>query len=111
MTHLSRGGRIATGLSALAFWLAVGVAARAETLHVTMAAVSYAPREIVAHVGDVIEWSNEDIVVHSATDRAKSFDLTVLPKHQGRTTLKAAGKLSFYCKFHPNMTGEITVNP
>jgi plastocyanin len=115
MSAAPRSGKVAaelaTWVAAFGFLLVPQAPAGAETLRVTIAAASYAPREVVARVGDVIEWSNEDIVLHSATDRAKNFDLNILPKHSGRLTLKNPGQLSYYCRYHPNMTGQITVNP
>ena len=102
---------LAACLGALALPLCASIAAEAENLRITMAAVSFSPPSISAHVGDVIEWSNEDIVVHTATDRAKSFDVVILPDGKARTTLTKAGKVSYYCRYHPNMTGEIAVDP
>ena len=60
-------------------------------------------------VGDVIEWVNADIFVHSATARDKSFDLELKPKAHVRMTLKQAGIVAFYCRYHPGMTGKLVV--
>jgi plastocyanin len=62
-------------------------------------------------VGDTVEWSNADIVVHTATDRGNGFDVMIKPEGKASTTLKKAGKISYYCRYHPNMTGVITVTP
>lgn len=63
------------------------------------------------HVGDVITWRNDDIFRHSATARDKSFDIDLPPKSQKRMTVKQAGKVDFYCRFHPMMTGTLDVQP
>ncbi|MFJ6328653.1 MULTISPECIES: amicyanin [unclassified Rhizobium] len=63
------------------------------------------------HVGDVVTWRNDDILRHSATARDKSFDIDLPPKSQKSMTIKHAGKVDFYCRFHPMMTGTLDVQP
>lgn len=63
------------------------------------------------HVGDVITWRNDDIFEHSATARDKSFDIDLPPKSTRSMTVKQAGKVDFYCRFHPDMTGTLDVRP
>lgn len=63
------------------------------------------------HVGDVITWHNDDIFRHSVTARDKSFDIDLPPKSQKGMTVKQAGKVDFYCRFHPTMTGTFDVQP
>ena len=60
-------------------------------------------------VGDVIEWVNNDIFVHSVTARDKSFDLELKPKARVRMVLKRPGTVAFYCRYHPGMTGTLAV--
>ena len=83
--------------------------AGAETIKVTIDKVAYAPVNISARVGDTIEWSNVDLVAHTSTARDKSFDLMVMPNKKQTLTVKKAGEFDYYCKFHPNMTGHISV--
>ena len=83
--------------------------ASAETIKVTIDKVAYAPVNISARVGDTIEWSNVDLVAHTSTARDKSFDLMVMPNKKQSLTVKKAGEFDYYCKFHPNMTGHISV--
>jgi plastocyanin len=76
-----------------------------------IAAVAYSPAKVSAHVGDTIEWSNKDIVDHSATAKNKEWDVA-LPAHgTGHVVVKKAGHFDYYCKYHPTMTGEIEVSP
>lgn len=63
------------------------------------------------HVGDVITWRNDDIFRHSVTARDKSFDIDLPPKAQKSMTVKQAGKVDFYCRFHPMMIGTLDVQP
>ena len=83
--------------------------ARAEVIQVKIDKVAYTPAQISAHVGDTIEWVNADIVAHTATARDKAWDVMILPNAKKSVVLKAAGSIEYYCKFHPNMIGQITV--
>jgi len=84
---------------------------RAETLHVTMEQIAYAPAQLSASVGDTIQWDNKDIVTHSATARNGAWDLTIAPDGKNSVVLKSPGTVDYYCRFHPNMVGQITVKP
>jgi plastocyanin len=95
-------------LGALLLFLVAG-SARAEVIEVKIDKIAYAPTQISAHVGDTIEWVNADIVAHTATARNKAWDVMILPNAKKGVVLKAAGSIEYYCKFHPNMTGQITV--
>lgn len=61
------------------------------------------------HVGDAIEWINADIFQHTATAKDGSFDVDLAPKAKARTVLTKAGTVAFYCRYHPGMTGVLTV--
>jgi plastocyanin len=86
-------------------------AAAAETHQVAMKAVDFEPRQIRVRVGDTVEWTNGDIVAHTATAQDRSWDVNVLPKKSGRMTMKTTGTISYFCRYHPNMKGEIIVAP
>ena len=70
-------------------------------------AFAAAPKEI--RVGDVIEWVNLDVVVHTATADGGAWDVTIAPGKRARVTMKAAGVFPYTCRFHPNMRGTVTV--
>lgn len=61
------------------------------------------------HVGDAIEWANNDIFLHSATAKDKSFDVELKPKAHVRTTFRHAGTFPFTCRYHPGMVGTLIV--
>jgi plastocyanin len=94
---------------AMALSVALVAPAGAETITVMIDKVAYAPVNISARVGDTIEWKNVDLVAHTSTARDKSFDLMIFPNKTKTLTLKKAGEFDYYCKFHPNMTGHISV--
>src|SRR5205814_9414756 len=83
----------------------------AKLLRITLENVGFGPAPGDARVGDVLEWTNKDIVAHTATARDRSFDVDLPPGKTVRVPLKHAGSVKFYCRYHPNMTGEITVAP
>ena len=83
--------------------------ASAKTLHVTIDKVGYRDIPSGAQVGDTLEWSNRDFVAHTATARDGSFDVELMPGKSGLTLLRHSGRIAFYCRYHPTMTGEITV--
>ncbi len=101
-----RAGSIA---AVTALSVALVAPASAETIKVTIDKVAYAPVTISARVGDTIAWSNADLVAHTATARGKSFDIMIFPNKTQTLTVKKAGEFDYYCKFHPNMTGHISV--
>ncbi len=83
----------------------------AEMHRITMKAADYEPAQLSVRVGDTVEWANEDIVAHTATARDRSWDVNVLPRKSGRLEMKTVGTFSYYCRYHPNMKGEIVVTP
>jgi plastocyanin len=64
-----------------------------------------------ARVGDTILWVNRDMFRHTATARDGSFDIDLPPAKAGKTVLKRAGTVAFWCKFHPGMKGQIVIAP
>ena len=86
-------------------------AAEGRTHTVAMKAVAFAPAQVTAKVGDTLEWDNADIAAHTATSKEAGFDVNVLPRRKGSTVLKKAGTFDYVCRYHPNMTGRIVVEP
>jgi len=88
-----------------------GRGALAETIRVEVKSLAFAPAAITAHVGDTIEWVNDDFVAHSATARNGDWDVMLPPHQTYRTFVKKPGKIEYYCRYHPNMKGEVTIAP
>jgi plastocyanin len=63
------------------------------------------------HVNDVVEWTNSDILRHTATATDGSFDIDLPAGVKGRTILKRAGGVTYVCRFHPGMKGRLEVAP
>jgi plastocyanin len=80
-----------------------------KTVQIVISGIAFGPVEIKANVGDTIEWLNKDIVDHTATARNKAFDLTIPIGKKVTYVVKTAGTVAYYCRFHPNMTGQLVV--
>jgi plastocyanin len=89
--------------------VAAPVFAAPKTYTVTIQQMAFGPLPTGLRAGDTIEWVNNDIFVHSATAKDKSFDVELKPKQHARTVLKTAGASAFYCRYHPGMTGRLVV--
>ena len=82
----------------------------AETIQVTVDKLVFSPAVITAKIGDTIEWINKDILAHTATVKG-DWDVMIPAKKSGSFVLKKAGDVEYYCRFHPNMKGRISVAP
>jgi plastocyanin len=85
--------------------------AAGRTYTVTIDKMRFGPAPATLRRGDVILWVNRDLFRHTATARDRSFDLDLPAGASGRTIVRKAGSLAFYCRFHPGMTGQIKVLP
>ena len=83
---------------------------RAESVQVTISNLQYSPAEIKAKMGDTVVWVNKDFVAHTATV-AGGWDVNIESDKSARLVLKKPGTFDYYCRFHPNMTGKIIVQP
>lgn len=87
------------------------VSAHAATIRVTIEKLAFTPVEVNAKVGDTIEWINKDAFAHTATAKNGDWDVMIGPNKTARLVVKKAGATDYYCRFHPNMTGRVTVTP
>jgi plastocyanin len=92
--------------AALAF---AGAHARAETIRVEVKSLALTPAQVTAHVGDTIEWANADFIAHTATAKNRDWDVQLPANSKKTLVLKKAGTVEYFCRFHPNMTGTLTV--
>ncbi|ARP66361.1 amicyanin [Mesorhizobium sp. WSM1497] len=95
----------------IALTLAVGIVpAQAETIQVTIDRLVFSPATVEAKVGDTIEWVNKDVFAHTATVKG-GWEVMIPPKKSASLTLKTAGPVDYFCRFHPNMKGRLVVEP
>jgi plastocyanin len=83
--------------------------ARAEVVQVRIEKPAFVPAQVTAHGGDAAEWVNADFVAHTATARDGAWDVLIPVNGARSVVLNAPGQVDYYCKFHPNMTGRISV--
>jgi plastocyanin len=67
--------------------------------------LTFGPAPDGLHVNDIIEWTNSDILRHTATATDGSFGVDLPAGATGRTILKRAGGVTYVCRFHPGMKG------
>jgi plastocyanin len=111
-TTKARRARLAQAVLAVALIAAPPAFAQGgKDYTVVMSNMDYGATPSSLKVGDTITWVNHDTVIHSVTARDHSFDLRLNPGQSGKLTLMQAGKIPFYCLFHPTMRGTLTVAP
>ena len=89
---------------------ALAVPAEAATIQIVMQNLDISPAEVSAKVGDTIEWTNKDVVAHTATADNGDFDVMLQPHKTGAFVLKKAGTVQYYCRFHPNMKATLKID-
>lgn len=83
----------------------------AGTVEAGMEGVAFVPSTITAAVGDVIAWTNDDSLPHTATltDDPACTTENLGTGETGALTFSEAGTYAFFCKIHPDMTGTIEI--
>lgn len=97
-------------LSCLFVVMACGSKAREPQVHrVEIRSMQFMPASLAVSVGDIVVWTNEDIVPHTATS-AGVFDSSSLnAKQEWRFTAAKAGEYPYICTFHPTMKATLVV--
>ena len=104
---------LAAGAGAMLLSLALspsGAATAAPKVHtVIIDKLKFGPVPSGLHVGDTIRWVNKDLFRHTATAKDGSFNVDLAAGAQGTMRLTKAGTIAFFCRYHPGMTGQLTV--
>lgn len=100
------GQTVAALLLALPFWPS-GAQAKLHT--VAIDGMTFGPPPTGVRVGDVVVWVNKDMFKHTATARDRSFDVDIEAGASGRTVVRRPGKLTYSCRYHPGMIGQMMV--
>jgi plastocyanin len=108
--------RITTFVVALSVMLAtVGVVVagdetRSKTHTVTIEGMRFQPDVLTVASGDTIIWVNKDLVPHTATSKAGSFDSKEIQADKSwRHTIRHTGDFAYVCTFHPTMKAMLRV--
>jgi plastocyanin len=78
---------------------------------ITIDNLAFGPAPGGLHVNDIVEWTNSDILRHTATATDGSFDVDLPAGATGRTILKRGGDVTYVCRYHPGMKGRLEVAP
>ncbi|AOF91947.1 cupredoxin domain-containing protein [Sinorhizobium sp. RAC02] len=78
------------------------------TVHVTIEKLAFLPAEIEVRAGETIEWANKDPFAHTATVKG-GWEVLIPPGKVATHVATAGDTVDYYCRFHPNMSGRITV--
>jgi plastocyanin len=72
--------------------------------------IAFSPTQVEVQMGDIVEWTNKDIVPHTVTATDKSFDSgNIAPGASWKYTVKKKGTVEYKCNYHPNMVAKLTV--
>lgn len=72
--------------------------------------LAFEPKELTIQKGESVEWQNQDLVPHTATEAAGVFDSDLISAGASwARRFEAAGDFTYRCKLHPNMIGVIHV--
>lgn len=88
----------------------------AETITVTIKSLSFDPKQVEAHVGDTVVWTNNSLTNHTAIsdDDGKTFDTGEVKPNETSKPVKfeSQGEFKYHCKIHGRtMSGTIVVKP
>jgi len=103
--------RRASSIAAAIVFASTVAPAHGATVQIVMENIAISPAEVSAKVGDTIKWTNKDEFAHTATARNGDFDVTLPPKTSATIVVKKAGTVDYYCRYHPNMTATLKVEP
>lgn len=100
---------------AIAALLAAACEAKAihapRTFHVAIRGMAFVPATLNVDVGDVVVWTNRDIVPHTAT-AASWFDSgTLSPHQQWSYVVSQPIEYAYVCALHPTMQARIVAMP
>jgi plastocyanin len=101
---------IAVSLIVCAIGLAAGERAKPQTHTVTIEGMRFQPESLTIARGDTVVWVNNDLVPHTATSEAGSFDSQIIqPEKSWKFTASKKGEFAYTCTFHPTMKGMLQV--
>lgn len=81
-----------------------------ETHEVAIEGFKFVPADLTIAEGDTVRFTNKDSAPHTATADNGAFDTKRLNRGQSAALkFPSKGKFSYFCEFHPNMKGSITI--
>ncbi len=96
-------------LGTLSVAYAAPAQAAPKTHTIVMNKMAFGPAPAGLKAGDVILWVNKDLFRHTATARDKSFNVDLAAGKSARMVVPKAGLISYFCRYHPGMKGQLAV--
>jgi len=88
-----------------------GAASQPRHHVVEIQAFQFQPQRTVVLPGDTIQWINRDIVPHTVTANGGTWESQTLGEGQSwEVIVENNGVYSYFCEFHPNMTGVLAAH-
>lgn len=81
-----------------------------QTVQIVIDQLAFGAPPPELHVGDTIQWVNHDMFLHSATAKDGQFDVELPPGATAGVVLQRSGIIQYYCRYHPGMTGQLSVS-
>ena len=105
VAHLEHAKRLQSARST-----AAGDRSRPKTHTVTIEGVRFLPEVLTVAPGDTIVWVNKDLVPHTATSTAGSFDSGDIQANRfWKFKARKAGDFPYTCTFHPTMKAMLRI--
>lgn len=96
----------AVALALVALMALVGCVSSHPKVSITNS--GFSPAQVSTKAGGTVTWTNKDNVAHTVT--GNDFDSGGLePGKSYSHTFDAAGSYGYYSRFHPSLTGTVTV--
>jgi plastocyanin len=105
-----RAAALAAVIGLLACTMGEAAPRKPATIKVAIEEMKFSPAEVAVKPGDTIVWTNNDVVAHTVTSTAGTFDSNIIPP--GATwkyVVRKVGAFGYKCSYHPTMTAELTV--
>ncbi|SMY07923.1 cupredoxin domain-containing protein [Flavimaricola marinus] len=110
MTKITRRQMLHRAAGSVAALPVLAVAARAATHQVSIQGFAFSPASITIAAGDTVVFTNADNAPHTATADSGAFDTGRLGRDaSAQLTFSNPGTYTYFCNFHRNMKGSITV--
>jgi plastocyanin len=101
---------VAIALIVFTAGLAAGDRPKPKTHTVTIEGMRFVPEMLTVAAGDTIVWVNKDLVPHTATSTAGTFDSkNIQADRSWKFTTRKTGDFAYICTFHPTMKAMLRV--
>jgi plastocyanin len=83
---------------------------KSKTHTVTIEGMRFQPEVLTVAPGDTVVWVNKDLVPHTATSTAGSFDSKDIQADKSwKFTIRKTGDFAYICTLHPTMKAMLRV--